>query len=257
VGDGVTDDTDRINAAIDYAYTLGKMDINPPCSGAVIFFPPGIYIVGKGNPGTVRLRLDRNYNVVGHRAALTYVGCGPKVSILRGYWCNGSQMHIPPSQGSNGFLVIANFWSSDVLEIRDLAIENLGIRSTSGALQMQSGTPHVVNCRFKGVLGYYNQEQAFGGSIRDCVAECIRPITAANATVRSPLFDQTNFGAGVTNGSVGFFLGQGFAHNCQAFGFDIGFVEGLYAQQLVGCKASRCGVGILSGYISAATPQGQ
>ena len=250
-GDGVTDDTDAINAAIDYAYTLGqRSSARTALKGAVIFFPPGIYIIGRGNPGTVQLVLDRNPAIKGHQAALTFIGCGRDASILRGYYWTGNQMH---TYNGNGFLVIANFWANNVMELRDLAIENLDTRSTSGAFMSQSGPIHAVNCRFKGVMGYYNQVVAFGGSVRDCVAECSRPITAASAASRSPYFTLSNFTTGICNGSVGFFLGQGFAHNCQATGFDIGFCSVGWSHQMIGCKASRCGAGILNGYIGGDT----
>src|SRR5947209_7668324 len=82
-GNGVTDDTDAINAVIDYAYTLGGNTISqsPRQFGAVIFFPPGIYLVSKG--GTVRIQLDRYTDGV-KWATLLYVGCGPNASIIRG-----------------------------------------------------------------------------------------------------------------------------------------------------------------------------
>src|SRR4051812_34545562 len=55
VGDGVTDDTDAIQAAIGYANVRGQ-PANNVC-GAIVFFPPGVYIVSKG--GTVPLYVNQ------------------------------------------------------------------------------------------------------------------------------------------------------------------------------------------------------
>jgi Pectate lyase superfamily protein len=78
VGNGSTDDTDAINATIDWAYnnTLNRT------KGAIILIPPGIFIIGKG--GTVQLKLDRDTALFGGVAALSYLGCGHGASILRG-----------------------------------------------------------------------------------------------------------------------------------------------------------------------------
>jgi hypothetical protein len=247
-GDGVTDDTDAINAAIDKAYA--PLDPKSP-RGRIIFFPPGIYIIGKG--GTVQLTLDRDPATKGrNRAALCFVGSGRDVSILRGNYWTGNQMYSSPLNlghgGPNGFLVIANYWESQAIHLRDLAIENLSTLPTSGALMSQSGPCQAINCRFKGVIGYSSQILVFGGALRDCVFECSRSITAADNASRSPNYDPNNFTTSVVNGSVGCFFGQGFMHNCQATGFDIGFCLSPLANQTVGCKASKCGIGFFLGY---------
>jgi len=242
-GNGITDDTDAINAAIDHAYTLGFT--HPQYTffdrhGAIIFFPPGIYIIGKG--GTTKLRFDR-YNG-GRFAQFRYIGSGRDVTILRGTYSTGHQM----DSRDNGFLVEANAWQSQVLELRDLAIENMSTDTLSGAFMSLSGPTSVMNCRFKGVLGYYSGAVAFGGNVSNCIFECSRPITAASAASRSPHFVLSSFGEALTNGSVGAFFGQGSFSGCLAIGFDVGIIVALYGGRLVSCKAYRCGVGILGGY---------
>src|SRR5215831_2972209 len=202
-GDGVTDDTDAINAAIDKAYA--PLDPKSP-RGKIIFFPPGIYIIGKG--GTVQITLDRDPATKGrNRAALCFVGSGRDVSILRGNYWTGNQMYSSPLNlgrgGPNGFLVIANYWESQAIHLRDLAIENLSTLPTSGAFMSQSGPCQAINCRFKGVIGYSSQILVFGGALRDCIFECSRSITAADNASRSPNYNPNNFTTSVVNGSVG------------------------------------------------------
>src|SRR6516165_6268287 len=170
-GDGSTDDTDAINAAIDHAYTLGQVNPNPSISrhGAIIFFPPGIYIIGKN--GTTNLQFDRRNN--GHFGELSYVGSGRDVTILRGNYSTGSQM----DSLNNGFLVTAGAYQAQVLVLRDLAIENLSTDDLSGGYMSQSGPLQVTNCRFKAVIGLYIGAVSFGADVRDSVFECSRPIT--------------------------------------------------------------------------------
>src|SRR5689334_18699470 len=65
-GDGNTNDTAAINAAIDYVYTL-------PRKTAFIFFPPGIYMI------TGQFLLDRDPNAHGGSASLCFMGSGRDV----------------------------------------------------------------------------------------------------------------------------------------------------------------------------------
>jgi Pectate lyase superfamily protein len=242
-GDGVTDDTDAINAAIDYAYTLGEVNKKQAISrhGAIIFFPPGIYIIGKS--GTTNLQLDRFNN--GHFGALSYFGSGRDMTILRGNYSTGQQM----DSLTNGFLVTAGAFQSQVLVLSDLAIENLSTDDLSGGYMSQSGPLQVTNCRFKAVIGLYIGAVSFGSNVRDSVFECSRPITSASAATRSPNFILSNLGEGSTLGSFGLFVGQGVVTGCVATGLDVGFAIAGFAARIVGCKAYRCGVGICGGYL--------
>ena len=242
-GDGSTDDTDAINAAIDHAYTLGQVNPNPSISrhGAIIFFPPGIYIIGKN--GTTNLQFDRRNN--GHFGELSYVGSGRDVTILRGNYSTGSQM----DSLNNGFLVTAGAYQAQVLVLRDLAIENLSTDDLSGGYMSQSGPLQVTNCRFKAVIGLYIGAVSFGADVRDSVFECSRPITSASAATRSPNFVASDLGEGNTRGSFGMFVGQGVVAGCVATGLDVGFAIAGFGARIVGCKAYRCGVGICGGYL--------
>jgi hypothetical protein len=253
-GDGVTDDTDAINAAIDFAYTQGS-SIN---HAATIFFPPGTYSVGKG--GTVQLFLDREPFVIGHRAWLKYIGAGRDVSIIKGVCPGGPQMEANP----NGFLVHCNRWGYQVNYICDLTFWNDTTDSTSGAFMMEQGggQQSITNCHFKGVIGLYVQALSFGSEISDCLFTCTRPITTADDAARSPFFTYDNFqdpsGSPQHSnqyGSVGVYCTQGFTMNCTALGFDIGFVASGGGFNVSGCKAYRCGIGISGGLIGG-SPSG-
>jgi Pectate lyase superfamily protein len=244
-GNGVTDDTDAINAAIDHAYTLGSSSQH----AATIFFPPGTYIVGKG--GTVQLFLDRDGRTLpgGRGAWLKCMGAGRDVSILKGVCPGGPQLEEIP----NGMLFHCNRWGYQVNTICDLTFWNTSTDSTSGAFMQEQGGAQqsITNCHFRGVIGLYAQQVSFGQKVSDCLFTSTRPITVASAASRSPFFTYDNFQAQSGSpahsnqfGSVGVYMGQGMLVNCTATGFDIGFVACGTGMTVVGCKAYRCGIGI-------------
>src|SRR5262245_13127956 len=79
-GDGITNDTAAIQAAIARAYSL-------PSGGATVFFPRGTYIVG--SPG---IQLSKNSG-----GALNIVGAGRDVSIIKGNLAGFLLAQTPPT----------------------------------------------------------------------------------------------------------------------------------------------------------------
>jgi hypothetical protein len=249
-GNNVNDDTAAINAAIDYIYTL-----NSPSNvqGKVLYFPPGTYRV------TGQFFLDRDYHT-GNMAGITVEGAGRDVSIIVGNYWTGNQT----PDVNNGFLVKICRWGHQVVGIRDLTIYNESVLSNSGALEIEgiaSAKFEIRNCHFKAVVGLVACQSQFGISITDCLFTCSRSITAADAATPSPLFQSSNYvsGQGASssppftleqfNGSTGLFFSQGRVVNCHARGFDVGFATAHVPMAMIGCSASRCGIGLWAGLI--------
>ena len=243
-GDGVTDDTAAINAAIDYIYTIAPSTSD---HGAVLFFPPGTYpIIGQ-------FFLDRDPAIKGHLAYYGIVGSGRDVTKLVGTFNTGNQT---PNL-NNSFLVKCACWTMQVSYLRDLTIQNNSTAATSGALELESLGAQgfsLLNCHFIGNMGVSMDVSTFGVSVRDCLFTCSKPITTADAATRSPLFSYSNFqdppagpgGGQLHNGSVGLFVEQGAVINCQFTGFDIGLSVCHTSIAVIGCIMSRCGVGLIT-----------
>ena len=132
LGDGSTDDTDAIQAAIGFACTLGQPPNN--ICGSIVFFPAGVYIISKG--GSVPLYVNQPAL---HGANVTLVGSGRDVTVLRGNYNPGGQQE----QANNGFLVQVEIGDlnyhgpltggNSICGMQDLTIENTSIGDTSGA----------------------------------------------------------------------------------------------------------------------------
>jgi hypothetical protein len=250
LGDGATDDTDAIRAAVDYAYTQGPALQR----SSIIFFPPGTYIVGKNN--TIQLVFDNNPRLYSgtNQAWIRIIGSGRDVTIIKGYRSTSEQLE----SENNGFLCSCGSYGGQVLEFRDLSICNTSTDATSGALMIEEGSQNaglrIINCHFKGVVACYSQLMSFGQSIRDCLFTCSRPVTTADKAGRSPHFTYANFQAPSGSrlhsnqfGSVGCYIAGGNLINCRVTGFDVGFALEHPIGSIIGCSFSRCGVAIAHG----------
>jgi len=246
-GDGSTDDTAAIQAAIDYAWLTLR--------GAIVYIPAGTYrIADLGTP--LRLSSPR----LARGGPIKFVGAGRDATILRGnYWTNGfpvGNAYPPHAINSPPYLVNNLYYWDGVSfqsyglpqEVRDLTIWNENTTAQSGGLNM-CGTDQrmaVDNCRFIGTVGLHFAENTFGASLINCIAICSAAISGGNPNNIS--LGRADNAGGPLAKSTGFAFVQGCLLNCQAIGFDIGFsFAGSQGSGNViharGCKAYRCNTG--------------
>ncbi len=168
-GNGVTDDTDAIVAAIAYAAQFHQ---SPYTQGAVVFFPAGVYIISKG--GTVPIWFDGAY----------FEGAGRDVSILRGNFDPAGNQQ---EEANNSWLVQSG---GGVIGISNLTIHNQSVGVTSGAIFFHTwgNCGFAENCHFIGYSGFAACETAFGYRVTDCLFTCSKPPTVASDANRSPWY---------------------------------------------------------------------
>jgi Pectate lyase superfamily protein len=245
-GDGVTDDSSAIQAAINYGFSFPQTA--PNNHGATVYIPPGTYRIGS------QLLLFG-----------TIIGAGRGVSILRGNYSTGTLSPIKQTVGGQGasgnvvdqprYLCMSDGDNAFDL-LADFTIWNESVVAGSGAY-FDSGTPginpEVRNMGFVGTVGLCMTMEQYGVGVYNCVADCTIPITTADdpslrPTVNSTLFP--NNSVGDVAGSVGFYVPQGATVGCRANGFDIGFVcSGAGGPSLHGNRAYRCWFGFNLGGI--------
>jgi hypothetical protein len=172
LGDGSHDDTDRITAALTYAFTLSGR--------RAVFFPPGIYVIG--NPPLI-------FNPVwpDDKPRISIFGAGRDVSIIKGEFGNTQQA----DSRINSYLCRVKAYvpgSPAVMRISDLTIWNDSKVPASGALHFDftGGGQQVLRCHLHGFNGLALQGSTMHTSVRDCKATCSVDITAASAATRAP-----------------------------------------------------------------------
>jgi len=256
VGDGVSNDSTAINAAINYLLTNG--------GGGRVFFPPGTYYLG--NPATpIDVAPSRGVYTValigsGRDATIiTGTANNPNVYPPIGFFDNGtgSVGHTLPvaglivsSFGNTNPDAIVNFPQFSII-LKDMTIHNSSTNKWSCAAQFnpcQAGSL-VQNCKFIGNCGL--AMAGFGGTVVHCSAVSSSTVPAANSytspdTTGTAIFTLPATGGTtrVWDGSVGISHSQGPVVGCDATGFDAGFIMGTISKFFGGNSASRCGVGI-------------
>lgn len=177
LGNGSHDDTNNIRAAIDFAYTLGRVSHH----GAIVFFPPGTYWI------TSTINFDGSVG----GGLVHYRGAGRDASIIRG---NYNFTEAQQEENPDSFLVRG----AGIGSIRDLTIWNESTSPTSGALMMDvcSNDRYIENCHFKGMTGFVCASVGFGYRLTDCIMTCSKPPTLASDPNRSPLFNDQKFYSG-------------------------------------------------------------
>lgn len=268
-GDGVTDDTDAIQAAIDYAYSNVPTNTPTPFShGAIIYLPPGIYIIGKGGTAFLRLSAPRSISDAGFlgSAAIKFVGAGRDATILKGSFSTGATPLNNP-----GFLVQSTWFYKNVNDpnsfttvppqcLEDMTIWNTSTVDYSGAYMWRTGGNEnwVRRCRFIGVIALYYGQDGFGGEVTNCIALNSRVYTGGpfSPPVYPTADAYTPFSSSETvvkARSTGIWIEQGLCRQNQVDGFDIGFtLAGDFgsgnAIWVNGNRASRCKIGFAAAY---------
>jgi len=215
-GDGVTDDTAAIQAAIEYGRLLTNSFF---CAGAQIFIPAGTYYIGSpplifGWTATTRSQRSAG--------SLSIMGAGRDATILKG--------------NSSGFLVRKNEGNaSQLANLTDLTIWNQSSAANSGALyaEMMGNGAYFERCHFKGFVALVFAHDQYNMTLSDCLFTCTASIGRADAATPGP-----------PAGSVGVFTLQSEMVNCRAEGFDVGFAVSQVGHLMGGCTAYRCNTGI-------------
>jgi hypothetical protein len=240
-GDGVTDDSAAIQAAIDYAFNCRDFAKDIYASGRMVYLPPGTYWVGNT---TIRLTGSSSgvprYQPGG--VTVHFVGAGRDATVIKG--------------NNPWFIVCIISRGGDTLEnLLDMTIWNENTTIPSLGNQEGSGALYVVgwgnqgqmrHLRLKGVAGYASMHDIYNMTISDCIAECIIPraradaITVADHPYKS--FASRN-GLALWPGTIGFGYLQGEVINCRAIGFDIGFCSSCVGTNWSACVAERCTIG--------------
>jgi hypothetical protein len=231
VGDGVTDDSGPIQAAINYAWTLVDTLTGGGHTfmGGRVFIPAGVYWV---DGTTIHLI---NPTGTGGNRALQMIGVGKNLSIIKGL---NNSSHVVEAVGYIDSLIL----------MRHMAVWNTSTVANTRALWMAGGVNigRYDNCKFIGMNGIDYDNNGFPCTLTNCDFLCsaatndgIHANTIAPANSTSP---------GPVSGTVGIQIGQWSLYNCSFTGFDIGCgMETAGGGNVTGCRAYRCNVGFNPG----------
>jgi len=230
-GDGVTNDSAAINAAIEYA-----MFLNPfGHGGSVVYVPPGTYFVG-ANP--ITLGKDWQGSGGGNKGLFILEGAGRDATkIVGNYGGGGTAVH--PAIAHMDF-ISGNYQA--LMGIRNITFQNDSTAGGSMACTIENVNQIVIqNCKFIGNCGLVYGD-TFGTSVINCVAICNQP-TIPPDTV-------TAGGLPPKHASMGFCGYQTAFWGCYAEGFQYGFCPAGPGSSVIGCHAYRCTEGIDLGFYS-------
>ena len=227
VGDGKTDDTAAIRAAIVYAYSQNQ--VSSASGGGIVFFPPGVYYIGSPP-------LDVS-NDAGPQAAgaIMLSGASRASSVLKGNYTTGWLLEL-----INGF----NGRWAGVSGIRNLTIENDSTTLLSGAFRIQyliANEFYAENCKFVGynaVIGAGDTE--LSTSFRNCIFS-YPGFRDANGNETSNFYPANGSGLPANSSGLGYCGGACIA--CYAEGFDKGFILNGNAISVYSNRAYRCNEG--------------
>jgi parallel beta-helix repeat protein len=154
-GDGATDDTDAIQAAINYAMALGGFQ-----RGGIVFIPAGTYIISKG--GTTPLLFGPSDDT---GACLVVIGASRNATILKGNY--------------NGFLVKkTSHIAPQIQNVEHMTIWNQSTYGGGGALfcaSLNDTMSRFKNLRLKGFCGLELVHDIYNMSIDNCIFEAPGP----------------------------------------------------------------------------------
>lgn len=158
VGDGVTDDTTAIRAAIAAMWGASGR-------GGIVYFPPGVYQVTD--------TIDIQNTGPGGNTSGRIVGSGRDATIIRGNVPNGFIFYQPTAGNSNG-----------PEEISHLRLWNTSTWVGSGCLFLGNSSAVVENVHFTGMIGALGPYNNFDWTFRNCSGEPQSDgITGTNGTI--------------------------------------------------------------------------
>jgi len=230
-GDGITNDSAAINAAIEYA-----MFLNPSGhGGSRVYVPPGRYYVG-ANP--IVLGKDWHGAGGGNKGLFILEGAARDASVIFGNYSGGGAVAHPA--------IATMDWLSGnyqpVIGIRNITFQNDSTAGGSMALTMENINQIIVqNCKFIGNCGFVYGD-TFATAVINCVAICNQS-TIPPDTV-------TAGGAPPGHASMGFCGYQTSFWGCYAEGFEYGFCPAGPGSSVIGCHAYRCTEGVDLGNFS-------
>lgn len=228
-GDGVTDDSDAIQAAIEYAMFLHAN----PYGGAVVFMPRGTYFLAKP------IILGKSPNWGGGKGTFQLVGSSRSGTRIVGNWAGGTAGGI----SYYPFLVQKDPRDGNydaVSNISHMTILNASQSPGSGGIMLQNLMTAILidSCDITGDQAI-SMGDTFGSYIVSCRFFCSSPINGANSASPGP-----------APGSVAVHTFQTQIISCQADGFDIGYALGGPGTLLIASRGSRCNTGVYGGVVS-------
>lgn len=166
VGDGVTDDTAEIQAAIDAVFAAG---------GGTLYFPPGTYLVtglslnwGTAETSIMFVGAGKNATVIQKTGATTDAVFALSATLGNGTYSEFANLHIVGSANCDCFSttnLARNVWRNVKASGGDVGIENLGsLINTFYDCDLLS---NAIGYRARKNAGVYcNLVEFFGGSVR-------------------------------------------------------------------------------------------
>lgn len=207
-GDGTTDDSTAIKAAITEAHATGTPGVQGNQSGCIVFFPAGTYNVGTTS-------ID-NFNQ--GNSSIHIVGAGRHSTLIYGT--------------VNGFIIDKpdGVDQQNLESVRSISIKNNHSTAGTGALRANACILfHAHDCLFSGMTGADAFYSTFGCTFSNCEFNCSQPNTPVGSVglVTSQVVSTQNrimgFDTGFRIGHIGSQIIGGSAEGCQtgiAVGFD-------------------------------------
>lgn len=141
VGDGATNDTAAIQAAINYAKTITTSGAQGSATGSTVYFPPGAYYIG-----TPPLRITGNSNI-------GLLGAAPASSLpgaASGLFCNSSTDSVIAVYGDDSTAALTS--------IENLYIKNSNAAGLALRWDAAESPARMANCYIQAFIGAH-----FGG----------------------------------------------------------------------------------------------
>ncbi len=234
-GNGVTDDTSEIQAAINAAALLGQ-GANASCG--IVFFPAGTY---KTTAALVNNNASTTVRLIGVAGGAAGVAPSRIIGNFAGYIIDTTFTNFASGVRNNQIQSIENLALTN-----QYASSPAGFDCTVGCIRLQNFSSQVliqdVQMNIKTGVGLYAWQTCFENMIIGC----------------SVLGNATNFTTLATApfvaGPVGFYVGGCICIACKAQALVVGMWQSSLDTTFLRCRAEECGVGLLVGGAIAGVP---